>query len=110
MVLTVVFLFSTGLLFILFIAMNLPGAGEPTEPAPQTNWPMAFGVVATGVTSLSTFAGLVLSLLKERRESKKSDIEARRMELELERAALEIADLRKRAAGDDHDQRQKPDQ
>ena len=98
MVLTVVFLISTGLLFVMFVAMDLPMAGgEPTDPTP-TNWPMAFGVVATAVTSLSTFAGLVLSLVKEKRESKKSDIEAKRMELELERAALEIADLRKRAA------------
>lgn len=109
-VLTVVFLISTGLLFVLFVAMNLPMAGgEPTEPTP-TNWPVAFGVVATAVTSLSTFAGLVLSLVKEKRESRKSDIEARRMELELERAALEIAALRKQAAADDPGQGQKPAQ
>lgn len=107
-VLTLVFLISTGLLFVLFVAMNMPMAGvDPTEPAP-TNWPMAFGVVATAVTSLSTFAGLVLSLVKEKRESRKSDIEARRMELELERAALEIAALRKQAAADDPGQSQQP--
>ncbi|MBL8124431.1 MAG: hypothetical protein KIT61_07330 [Pyrinomonadaceae bacterium] len=109
-VLTVVFLISAGLLFVLFVAMNLPIAGvDPTEPMP-TNGPVAFGVVATAVTSLSTFAGLVLSLVKEKRESRKSDIEARRMELELERAALEIAALRKRAAADDPDQSQNPGQ
>jgi hypothetical protein len=47
--------------------------------------------------SLSTFAGLILSLIKESRESRKSDIEAQRMELELERTAIELAALRKQA-------------
>jgi hypothetical protein len=99
-VLTIAFFLSTGFLFILFVAMSLPGAaGDPTEP-PPTNWPMVFGVVATAVTSLSTFAGLVLSLIKERRESRKSDIEVRRMELELERTSIELAALRKQSASD----------
>lgn len=100
-VLTLVFL-GSGLLFLVFlIAINFtfPGAvGDPT-PEPETSWVAIFGLVATGLTSLATLAGLILGILKERRESRKSDLEARRLELELERADLELDTLRKQRAG-----------
>ncbi len=102
-ILTVVFL-GSGLLFIaLLIAMNFSAPqsdGRPMAVPPTENsWAAIFGVVATGLTSLTTLAGLILNLQKDRREGRKSDLEARRLELELERADLELDTLRKERAG-----------
>ena len=99
MILAVAFLVSSLLFFVLVISLNLPMAtGGPTPP-PDTSWTAIFGVVATALTSLTTLAGLVLTIQKDRRESRKSDLEARRIELELERADLELETLRKERAG-----------
>jgi len=102
-ILTVAFL-GSGLLFIvLLIAMNFsaPQSGGPPMAGPPTenSWAAIFGLVATGLTSLTTLAGLILNLQKDRREGRKSDLEARRLELELERADLELDTLRKERAG-----------
>lgn len=102
-ILTLVFL-GSGLLFLFFliaISFTFPGAGPPDHPMPEpeTSWVAIFGLVATGLTSLTTLAGLILGLQKERRESRKSDLEARRLELELERADLELDTLRKQRSG-----------
>ena len=81
------------------IATNLPQAGgyPDDQQQTQTPWPLTLGVIASAITSISTLAGLVFTLFKERRESKKTDLELRRMEIELERAGLELEALRQQS-------------
>jgi hypothetical protein len=84
------------LIFGLVRILSFPGAGPPTAtPEPAIAWLPFVGIATTALTAVSSLTGLVLSLRREKRDSRKSDLEVRQMELNLEKTTLEMETFKK---------------
>ena len=90
------------------IVPEIPSSDGPLAPdAPELVVQMEVDrivpIIASIVTSLTTLLGFVLTsiltLRKEKRDSRESDLALKQKEIELKRALIELEDLKKRTSG-----------
>ncbi len=90
------------------IVSEIPSSDGPLAPdAPELVVQMEVDrivpIIASIVTSLTTLLGFVLTsiltLRKEKRDSRESDLALKQKEIELKRALIELEDLKKRTSG-----------
>jgi uncharacterized protein YpmS len=84
-------LFLIAMLFV--IAWSMPGAGPEATQQPLS-WLPLVGALAAAATALASLVGVIFGWRREKRDSVKGDLEVRRMEIELEKATLELEALR----------------
>src|SRR5690348_10140165 len=79
-----VLLLGFGLVRLFSFGGSEPGPNGPmATPGDSGGWASFVGVLTTAVTAATSLAGLVLTLRREKRDSVKSDLEIRRMQLDL---------------------------
>ena len=90
------------------IVSEIPSSDGPLAPGTpelvvQMEVDRIVPIITSIVTSLTTLLGFVLTsiltLRKEKRDSRESDLALKQKEIELKRALIELEDLKKRTSG-----------
>ena len=100
---TAAFIVSCMVLFFFLLVLafsSMMGGAEPpngpiASPEPAVSWIPLIGAATTALTAVSSLTGLVLSLRRDKRDGRKSDLELRQLEINLERSELEVEAMEK---------------